>query len=267
MAKDVLITPASGLVEFKDTAVLKGSVYESSGDIYVNSISGTVVLGSGTPADVQVGAVGSTVNLTFLGGGSIAANTSTLNIGASGDTVSLTVPGVTYNFPTTLMRTSDYTAADVLTKIKTVDGTGSGLDADLLDGKNTGTSGNVIPTLDGANTWSAVQTHSKAYYFSTQTLTDGATISWDASSAQVAVVTLGGNRTMAAPTNLANGAIYSLGVYQDATGSRTLTWNSVFKWNAGTAPTLSSGANSKNFFMFMSDGTNLYEMSRSLGVA
>lgn len=30
--------------------------------------------------------------------------------------------------------TSSYTAADVLTKIKTVDGTGSGLDADLLDG-------------------------------------------------------------------------------------------------------------------------------------
>lgn len=30
---------------------------------------------------------------------------------------------------------SNYTAADVLTKIKTIDGTGSGLDADLLDGK------------------------------------------------------------------------------------------------------------------------------------
>ena len=29
---------------------------------------------------------------------------------------------------------SDYTAADVLTKIKTVDGPGSGLNADLLDG-------------------------------------------------------------------------------------------------------------------------------------
>lgn len=34
-----------------------------------------------------------------------------------------------------LLSTS-YTAADVLTKIKTVDGTGSGLDADLLDGHN-----------------------------------------------------------------------------------------------------------------------------------
>jgi hypothetical protein len=31
---------------------------------------------------------------------------------------------------------SDYTAADILTKIKTVDGVSSGLDADLLDGLN-----------------------------------------------------------------------------------------------------------------------------------
>jgi hypothetical protein len=40
---------------------------------------------------------------------------------------------------------TDYTAADVLTKIKTVDGTGSGLDADLLDGLNSSTS-HVIDT-------------------------------------------------------------------------------------------------------------------------
>jgi microcystin-dependent protein len=34
------------------------------------------------------------------------------------------------------VRAADYTAADVLTKIKSVDGTGSGLDADLLDGQS-----------------------------------------------------------------------------------------------------------------------------------
>jgi hypothetical protein len=36
----------------------------------------------------------------------------------------------------TKLDASEYTAADVLTKIKTVDGAGSGLDADLLDGLN-----------------------------------------------------------------------------------------------------------------------------------
>ena len=35
---------------------------------------------------------------------------------------------------TSKLDTSAYTAADVLTKVKTVDGAGSGLDADLLDG-------------------------------------------------------------------------------------------------------------------------------------
>ena len=45
------------------------------------------------------------------------------------------------NFATTVsnsigtkLNASDYTAADVLTKIKTVDGSGSGLDADTVDG-------------------------------------------------------------------------------------------------------------------------------------
>lgn len=41
---------------------------------------------------------------------------------------------------------SSYTAADVLTKIKTVDGTGSGLDADLLDGLNSATA-NTVSTI------------------------------------------------------------------------------------------------------------------------
>lgn len=37
---------------------------------------------------------------------------------------------------TQYLKESDYTAADILTKLLTVDGTGSGLDADLLDGNS-----------------------------------------------------------------------------------------------------------------------------------
>jgi len=104
-------------------------------------------------------------------------------------------------------------------------------------------------------------------YFGTSTLTDGATISWAANTQQVATVTIAGNRTMAAPSGLVSGAFYALNVIQDATGSRTMTWNAVFKWTGGTAPTLSTAANAKDFFVFRSDGTNLYEQGRSLGVA
>lgn len=90
-----------------------------------------------------------------------------------------------------------------------------------------------------------------------QTVTDGATITWDTSLGQIGTVTLAGNRTMAAPTNL-KVTTYILHVLQDATGSRLITWNSVFKWTAGVAPVLSTGAGKRDVFSFISDGTNLY---------
>jgi hypothetical protein len=92
-----------------------------------------------------------------------------------------------------------------------------------------------------------------------QTLTDGATINWDVALGRVATVTLAAaGRTMAAPTNLKVGT-YILRVYQDATGSRTITtWNAVFKWTAAVAPVLSTGAGKLDIITFFSDGTNLY---------
>ena len=101
-------------------------------------------------------------------------------------------------------------------------------------------------------------------YSPTGTLTDGATISWDASAIQVAQVTLGGNRTLSAPTNLIDGGFYALIIIQDGTGSRTLTFNSVFKFTGGTAPTLTTTASARDILVFQSNGTNLYEVGRSL---
>lgn len=99
------------------------------------------------------------------------------------------------------------------------------------------------------------------------TLTDAATIAWDTSLGQVATFTfVSTNRTVGAPTNLVNGGFYGLAVIQNA-GSNTLTWNAVFKWTGGVAPTLSTAASAKDYFVFRSDGTNLYEQGRSLGVA
>jgi len=54
----------------------------------------------------------------------------------------------------TKLTATSYNAADVLTKIKTVDGLGSGLDADLLDGLNTSssdTTGNSVVTRSSGN--------------------------------------------------------------------------------------------------------------------
>lgn len=75
------------------------------------------------------------------------------------------------------------------------------------------------------------------------TLTDGAMISWDVRANPNAEVTLGGNRTIAAPTNPTAG-YYILNVKQDATGSRTVTWNAAYSFQGiGGAPTLSTAAN------------------------
>ena len=113
----------------------------------------------------------------------------------------------------------------------------------------------------------AVTNFSKQQYFGNVALTDAATIAWNARDAQVATFTfVSNNRTMDAPTNLVSGAFYGLAIIQNA-GSNTLTWNSVFKWASGTAPTLSTAAGAKDYFVFRSDGTNMYEQGRSLGVS
>ncbi|MCS7002801.1 MAG: hypothetical protein NZ518_08130, partial [Dehalococcoidia bacterium] len=100
-----------------------------------------------------------------------------------------------------------------------------------------------------------------------QTLTDGATINWDTNSGHIASVTIAGNRTMAAPTNLKNAGLYTLHVIQDSTGGRTLTWNSAFKGlNGGGMDQPDPRANARTTYEFVSDGTNLYCVSRSVGV-
>lgn len=90
-----------------------------------------------------------------------------------------------------------------------------------------------------------------------QILTDGASISWDCNNGQIATVTLGGNRSLNSPTNLKTGS-YVLYIKQDATGSRTLSFGSAFKWAGGVAPVLSTSANAIDIATFVCDGTNLY---------
>ena len=72
------------------------------------------------------------------------------------------------------------------------------------------------------------------------TLTDGATITPDFDANQNFSVTLGGNRTLANPSNIDAGQTGSIFVVQDGTGSRTLSFGTYWKFAGGTAPTLST---------------------------
>ena len=98
------------------------------------------------------------------------------------------------------------------------------------------------------------------------TLTDGATVNWNASTEPVAKVTLAGNRTMAAPTNGVTGQFIALLVIQDGTGSRTLTWNAVYEFKDDTAPTLTATASKGDNFTFRYNGSKWLEVGRNLNL-
>lgn len=99
-----------------------------------------------------------------------------------------------------------------------------------------------VALLDQANVFT------KAQNVAVVALTDAASIATSASASNHFTVTLGGNRTLANPTNLptTGAVILNWIITQDGTGSRTLAYGSKFKWPAGTAPTLSTAAGARD---------------------
>ena len=74
------------------------------------------------------------------------------------------------------------------------------------------------------------------------TLTDAASVVPDLNTSNVFAVTLAGNRTLAAPTNTSTniGATGHIFLVQDATGGRTLSYNTAYQFPDGTVPVLTS---------------------------
>lgn len=93
------------------------------------------------------------------------------------------------------------------------------------------------------------------------TLTDGATITPDFGAGINFVVTLGGNRTLANPTNAKAGQSGVIIVKQDGTGSRTLSWGTNFKWPAATAPTLSTTASRVDKVYYFCESSSIIHVS------
>ena len=145
--------------------------------------------------------------------------------------------------------TADQTASEILTLIKTVDGAGSGLDADTLDGVSSASflrsdaadSASGLLTLSGGLSFGADSRCAAAL----SSLTDQTTITVNFASGIHHTVTLGGNRTFGDPSNTSAtiGQSGSIFIVQDGTGSRTASFHSDYKFAGGTAPTLSTAAN------------------------
>ena len=82
------------------------------------------------------------------------------------------------------------------------------------------------------------------------TLTDAATVALDFNDANMFMVTLGGNRTLAAPSNATAGQVGSIYVIQDGTGSRTLSYNAAWRFPSGSVPTATTDASAVDLVVF-----------------
>jgi hypothetical protein len=122
---------------------------------------------------------------------------------------------------------------------------GSGISVTGTAVANTGVlsvNGNAGAITNVAAT-NAAQSFSAAQRGTVVALTDGATITPDFAAGNNFSVTLGGNRTLANPSNLTAGQSGTIVITQDGTGSRTLAYGSNWKFPGGTAPTLTTTAN------------------------
>ena len=107
-------------------------------------------------------------------------------------------------------------------------------------------------TVAGIN---LAQTFTAAQRGTISALTDGATITPDFAVANNFSVTLGGNRTLANPTNLTAGQSGAIWITQDGTGSRTLAFGSYWDFTGGTAPTLTTTAAARDCLVYAVQST------------
>ena len=121
------------------------------------------------------------------------------------------------------------------------------------------------PAVTGG-TFSAPQFTTQAYFdgeVDNGNSSTADTIDWTAGNKQKSTLTGNCTFTFTAPSGPCN---LILKLVQDGTGSRTVTWPATVKWPEGTAPTLSTAANSVDIVSFYYDGTN-YHGQASLAFA
>jgi hypothetical protein len=226
-----------------DTGGIGSGTYGSTANatkidtITVDAYGRVTAVATGATGDID----GVTAGSGLTGGGT--SGTPTLNVGAG--------TGIDVSADAIAVDVSDFMSNGSNNRIVTATGTDAmNAEANLtFDGTTLDVSG-VLKADKG--------------YVPEATLTDGATISWNMSTQSVAKVTLGGNRTIAAPTNGSTGQFASLLVIQDGTGSRTLTWNAVYEFASDTAPTLSTDGGKADLFVFRYNGTKWLEVGRNL---
>jgi len=78
---------------------------------------------------------------------------------------------------------------------------------------------------------------------------DTAAVTYDCSLSNQFYTSLTENITVNAPTNPSNGQTIWIILQQDGTGSRTVTWNAVFCFAGGSAPTMTATASRADLYV------------------
>lgn len=223
----------NGLKALRVNAAESAVEFASGGQVGVRSISGTsytLVAADANYLLIFTNAAAITVTVptsVFSAGDSVC-----IRQGAAGQVTLVAGSGVTLASSDNLLSTRTQSAQIAV----------------LCDGGNAfGVIGERNASFAGLALLAQANVFTKAQTVTPVALTDAASITTDASLSNTFTVTLGGNRTLANPTNLTNGCIYNWRVRQDGTGSRTLAYGSKFKWPGGTAPTLTTTASATDF--------------------
>lgn len=123
---------------------------------------------------------------------------------------------------------------------------------------NAGTNGNIqiVPTGTGRTLITACEPTLIDYAETIYSIgnSGSGTVTPDINNGNVQTVTATGNFTLALPSNIKTGSSLTLIITQDATGSRTCTFNASYKF-AGGSKTLSTAANSIDVVSIFYDGS------------
>ncbi len=228
--------------------------------ITVSSVDVTLTSNNGSSDEARspfievIGTLTDSVNIVIpaVSKGYVFFNNATVSSGTS-ITVK-TAAGTGANIPASAIQMIMCDSVSVHTLNAT--GLGLGTAANL----NIGTSINeLIPvssaddryvTLSATDTITGDKTFTGPVRSTHVSLTDAASIALDLASGNHFHVQLGGNRTLAAPTGATEGRVGHIYLYQDGTGTRTLSYNTVWKFAGGTAPTLTTSINSTDMLVY-----------------
>lgn len=104
----------------------------------------------------------------------------------------------------------------------------------------------------------AQNTFQKTAAATIQSITYAATVTLDLTQGNDAAIPLNGNVTLANPSAMTVGSSGHIKLTQDATGSRTITWGSYWKFGAAGTPALSTAANAVDVLMYwVMDSTHI----------